>query len=68
MIQQTIEKSRCRLTPQEIEQMTQPLYERSLAEMKSEWGKRFLDCRQKGLPVEIEASGIGFGGMAEIVQ
>jgi hypothetical protein len=38
-----------RLTAQEIERMTQPLYERSLAEMKAEWAQRFKDRQRQSV-------------------
>lgn len=57
MIEQVIEKpetesaiNRRWLTPQEIEKMTQPLYDRSLAEMKTEWKNRFEERRKDQPP------------------
>lgn len=53
MIDQVIEKSEpeittpfVRLTAQEVEQITQPLYEHSLAEMKAYWKKRFDEINE----------------------
>ncbi len=42
------------LSPQEIERITQPLYERSVAEMKAEWSERFQN-RRKEFIQEIHA-------------
>lgn len=40
------------LTPQEIEQMTQPLHEESMAELSAYWKQRFEERRRKEQPAE----------------